>query len=172
MDPPSPTEAPSVAGGTDAALKIVQSNQSEKAAPSDGFQSSCLVCQKVYDDSVRTGTHYKGHCQNCSLDLRNIRKACGEECVEGKDEEKGPQTIKVWLADLCKNNIDEYRAVFERFRKQTSGVTGRGKKKAEVSSGSIVQFRESDEDRQRQKQKAGFEAMTCSRYCQYFTGQD
>eukprot|EP00435_Cladocopium_sp_Y103_P025128 s2053_g6.t1 len=130
---------------------------------------ACCVCGAEFNEAQRSGTQYKDHCSQCSLDLRNIRKACGDDPVEQDDGDDttngtGPITIKAWMARLQKTNLKEYREVFSRFKKQTSGVTGRGKKKAEVSGGSILQFKEADEHRQRTRQKANFEPMTMSRF--------
>ena len=143
-------------------------------AVSDEESSQCCVCGAAFDESHRSGTRYKEHCNQCSLDLRNIRKACGDDIVEGNDDdEKGTKvTIKAWMSGLQKNNLKEYREVFGRFKKQTLGVSGRGKKKVEITGGSILQFKQSDEHRQRTKQSANFEPMTMSRYCQYFTSED
>ena len=144
-------------------------------APCEADMCNCCVCGAQFNEANRSGTHFKDHCNQCSLDLRNIRKACGDDLVEDDDEDttSGKKvTIKAWMNHLQKNNLQEYREVFGRFKKQTSGVSGRGKKKVEVTGGSILQFKEADEHRQRTRQSANFEPMTMSRYCQYFTGQD
>lgn len=145
--------------------------------PCEDDMCECCVCGTQYSEAQRTSTRFKDHCSQCSLDLRNIRKACGDDQVENDDEDDGtgkknPVTIKDWLSSLQRTNLKEYREVFGRFKKQTLGITGRGKKKADISGGSILQFKESDEHRQRTKQSAKFEPMTMSRYCQYFTGED
>ena len=61
-----------------------------------------------------------------------------------------------------------YRRVFVAFRSETQGVSGRGRTKGKFS---ILQYREGEEHRRRQKLKTGFELMSQNRYIQFFTSE-
>ena len=84
-------------------------------APCEADICNCCVCGAQFNEANRSGTHFKDHCNQCSLDLRNIRKACGDDLVEDDDEDttSGKKvTIKAWMNHLQKNNLQEYREVF------------------------------------------------------------
>lgn len=70
-----------------------------------------------------------------------------------------------WLKNLLRDDPEEYWAVFKRFRDETKGIKGgRGHKKAFTS----LTYKEVDEVKKRSRLGTDFEAMTLSRYIQYF----
>ena len=73
---------------------------------------------------------------------------------------------KDYLKALAKTDVEEYRKVFAKFREETKGVVGRGKKKGSFN---VLQYLEGTDLRKRGREVAGFTAFTQSQYIKHFT---